>query len=147
MPGTLTHSPADILRWCLIDLGHGTAPSDGLAWPVSVGGELATPDNAVTIYDTQGVGHGRTNPDRERQEHHGVQVRVRGINQLVGYQKARQIAIALDGEIELTPVVRDSSDFTIHAVTRTTDVIALGREPEGKRWIFTINAIASIREG
>ena len=53
----LLHSPADILRHLLVDLGAGVLPENGTKtnWPISEGQELNAPDNAICTYDTEGL--------------------------------------------------------------------------------------------
>jgi hypothetical protein len=151
MAGQLDHSPADILRRVLIALGQGTAPTDNAldlsAWPIYAGGEPGSPDNVITLYDTPARQDGRSMIDGERQEHHGVQVRVRGATFPVGYAKARAIATAMDTAIYDLSVTLDSSTYRVHSVSRQGDVISLGKEsPQSKRSVFTVNAIFTVRK-
>jgi hypothetical protein len=137
----LAHSPADILRRVLIALGHGTAPSAGGAWPISVGAEPDSPDQALTAYDTSGRIDGYSQVDGEAAEFHGVQVRVRGADHKAGYAKAAAVAKAMDSDILRTPVTIDGTDYVLHAATRTGGIMGLGYEsPTSKRVLFTINA-------
>ena len=78
MSDVLLHSPADVLRYALIDLGVGTLPTDNGDWPIQVAAQSDTPDETLTIYDTLGIDDGRHMGDGERFEHHGIQIRVRG---------------------------------------------------------------------
>jgi len=146
MAGSLAHSPADILRYSLIALGLGADPTAvSPTWPIYVGAEPNVPDNVITLYDTEGRSDGRMNPTGERAEHHGIQVRVRAINHTTGYAKARAIAVALDESIVLTTVTISGTTYLIHAVSRTSDVIPLGKDVStSKRSLFTINALAAL---
>lgn len=147
MPGPLRHSPSDILRWCLITKGLGSIPP-ATPWPIHIGKEPEAPDNLVTIYDIRGRDHGRTNIDRERQEHEGLQIRVRSVRYKPGFRKAHQIAIALDRDILHEIVTIDEIYlYKIHAVTRVTNVVFAGevKKDEDLRLIFTINALISVR--
>lgn len=147
MPGTLIHSPADVVRRLLIDLGLGT--NGGASWPVFTDAEPNVPDNCITVRDTQGRDGGRDMVTAERAEHHGIQIRVRAGTQSAGYTKARAIAVALDSSVyqEMVVVAAGAGGaYKVHAITRTTDVIALGKEvPTAKRSLFTINALISVR--
>lgn len=149
MPGSLTHSPADILRRLLINLGLGTLPTTTVtSWPIRAHNESDTPDNQITIYDTVGKKNGRTMFDGEVQEHHGFQIRIRSSNSVDGYTKARAIAVTLDEVIYQNNVVIGGTTYCVHSVTRTTDVIAIGKEASTptKRSIHTINGLISVRE-
>jgi hypothetical protein len=132
----------------LINLGLGTTPPGaGYTWPVFVAGEPPTPDNVVTVYNTLGKDEGRSQVDGERQEHHGIQVRIRGATHDIGYRKARAIATALDRSVYQEGVDIDEFSYLVHCVSRTGDVLDLGSEtPESKRQVFTINALVSLRE-
>lgn len=145
MSTPLAHSPADILRRTLIATGQGNDPPTS-PWPVYAAGEPNAPDNVVTVYDTLGRGDGRAMPTGERTEHHGVQVRVRAGTHKDGYAKARAVAVALDESIYDVAVTLDAQQYLVHSVTRTGDVLALGKEsPTSRRSLFTINALVTIR--
>lgn len=147
MSGSLVHSPADIVRRALVTLGLGTLPTASGSWPIAVSQEPDTPDEAITLYDTSGRIDGRTHVDGEIQEFPGLQVRVRSANPVTGYTKAQAIAVALDQSIRLTNVTIGANVYKIYAITRTGTVNAIGKEIEtSKRNLFTINAVASIRQ-
>lgn len=147
MPGTLTRSPADIVRKLLIDLTLGS--NGGASWPVFTDAEPNSPDECITVRDTQGRDGGRDMVTAERAEHHGVQIRVRAGTHAAGYTKARAIAVALDRDVyqEMVVVAAGAGgSYKLHAITRTTDVIPLGKDvPGSKRSLFTLNALVSLR--
>ena len=146
MPGTLTHSPATAIQSLLIALGVATDPASSAAWPVYASAEPDTPDNCITVYDTAGRDEGRRMTDGQRNERSGFQVRVRSKDHATGYTKARAIAVAMDGVLRQTVLV-STQHYLIWAVTRSSDVLALGPEsPSSKRPIFTVNATASIKQ-
>ena len=149
MPGILTHSPADVVRRVLIALGLGTDPSlsPQQSWPVFSDGEPDRPDSVITVYDTAGKRKGRTMTDGEVQEYHGIQIRIRSSAHSAGYLKARALAIALDGDVYQETVTIGSKTYLIHQLSRTSDVLRLGKEsPVSKRCLFTINALAMVRQ-
>lgn len=154
MSGNLTHSPADVLRHCLISLGYGVIPSVSAVWPIFCDSEPDKPDNCITLYNTQGKESGRTMTDGERQEFPGFQVRVRCVNPVDGFAKARAIAVALDEEVydEGVTVNPDtgsttSENYLLHSVSRSSQVIPLGKEtPTSKRNVFTVNGVFSLRQ-
>ena len=147
MPGSLDHSPAEIVRRVLIALGLGADPQAvSPEWPVYAVSETNNPDNVITVYNTTGTQSGRTR-DGERQEHHGIQIRVRSAYEAIGYQKARDIAVALDQDVYQEPVAIDGKAYRVHAITRTSDVLSLGRQtPNTERRLFTVNAVVSLRQ-
>ncbi len=152
MSGSLEHSPEDIIRNLIIDLGHGTAPSAGGSWPVKVAQEPNEPDSVITVYGTAGVLQGKFQIDGEVQEHYGIQIRVRDARHYSGYGKANDIAVGLDAVLnQVVEVGTDagtggSTNYTVYAVSRRSGPLAIGTEPESKRRIFTINVVCAIRQ-
>ena len=146
MSGALTHSPADIVRNLLINLGLGTTPSVSGSWHIYSDLEPGTPDSVITVYNTTSVIHGRRMTDGETNEHHGILIRIRDANPKSGYTKSRAIARSLDVDVFLNTVVFDSSTYTIQSISRN-DVFSIGKErPTSRRNLFTINAICALRE-
>lgn len=150
MPGSLTHSPADILRHLLIGKGIGLTPTptpSNSDWPIYAHNEPDGPDNSITVFDVAGKKNGRIMIDGEVQEFHGFQVRVRSSVSDVGYTKARNLTITLDENIYNDSVTISSSNYCVQSVTRTSDVIPLGKEATtpSKRSIFVINGLIMVR--
>ena len=147
MSGSLVHSPAQIISQLLIDLSLGTAPVDEGSWPIRFSGEADSPDNVITVYDAPGIKDGRSQIDGEVQEHHGIQVRVRAGKHGVGYTKARAIAIGLDESVQLNSVTISESVYLVYAISRTSDVLALGKDhPTSNLNLFTLNAVVALRQ-
>lgn len=149
MSGLLAHSPADVVRQVLIDLGLGSDPdADPPAdWPVFAAGEPASPDEVVTVYNTSGRDGGRTAPDGERQEHHGLQVRVRSRSPARGAAKANALAVGLDQQVWNRAVAVDAARYVVRAVTRTGGLLDLGEDdPNSKRFLITFNALVALRQ-
>jgi hypothetical protein len=153
MPGTLTYSPADILRQLMVDLSLGTTPSDDDSWPIYCSVQPDTPDNLITTYDTTGVHQGRVMTDGEVQERHGVQILIRSSRFTTGWTKSRAISVALDAAYDAS-VVMGVESYTVHAISRSSGPIALGKEvpvdggntPSSKREVFSLNCTVSVRE-
>lgn len=146
MSGNLSHTPAQVIRQLLIDLAVGTDITDAAAWPIYGSLHPDTPDNSIAVTDTPGRVNGRSQIDGEVTEHHGVQVRIRGITHEVGYVRANLIKNAIDKESTRAQVVIGTSTYTVHAITRVGDVIAMGPEsPSSRRRLFSINAVVALR--
>lgn len=144
MPQTLTHSPAQIVRQLLIDLGLGTASGD---WPVFYAMEPNAPDNVLTVFDTTGTDDGRSMVTGELFGHDGFQVRVRAKDHATGWLKADAIQTDFAESVSLRQVTVDSSSYLIHAITRIGNVLALGRQtPQSMRSIFTLNATVPLSQ-
>lgn len=144
MPGTLTHSPAAIVRQLLIDLGLVTASG---TWPVKVSAEPDTPDNVVTIYDTAGETQGRIQYSGEVTDFHGLQIRVRAIDHPTGWAKVNAITTACAETVKRTTVAVSGTSYTVHAMTRRSGILAIGKDvPSSKRNLFTVNYTVSITQ-
>lgn len=146
MPGLLHHSQAKIVQEILIAYSLGSRPQGADAWPVYATKEPDTPDDVITVYNTTGVVGANTQVDGEYWEEHGVQIRVRCALDEVGYLKAKQIANLLDVDILREPVAIDGSNYCIHCINRTSDVLSLGTMVGSNRRLFTVNALAYLRE-
>ena len=142
----LLHSPADILRHLLVDLGAGVLPEDGTKtnWPISEGQELNAPDNAVCTYDTEGFDFGRAQVTGQRFEHYGVMLRVRSKVERVGWVKARSLCTIMDQEVYQETVVIDGSTYFVHAISRKSRPIYNGEEPGSSRHVHTINVSINV---
>jgi len=147
MSGSLTHSPADIVRHLLVDQSLGTLPSASGSWPIAAFEELSTPDDTITLYDTDPRMLGRVQPTGRQIEHHGFQVRIRSTSKPSGFTKARAIAIAMDEDISLDEVTISGSVYLVHSIGRVSGVLYLGKEkPNSHRSLFTINATVVLRQ-
>ena len=146
MSGTLNHSPADIIRYLLIELGQGTLPTDNGTWPVFVSSEPNLPDQVITVYDTAGHYDGRSMRSGEMYTFHGMQLRIRGINHQDAFQKANDVAVAMDEQVNRMPITIDSSIYKIFGISRVSGPLNLGNEENTNRILFTINAVAALRQ-
>lgn len=145
MSGALTHSPAEIIRNLLVNLGVGTLPSAGGTWPISADQRLDTPDNVMTVNDTDARKDGRSMPTGEVFEHPGIQIEVRSGTRGAGFTKAKAVATLLDEEVYNETVTISGKSYTITNVSRSGGVMSLGKEtPTSKRYLFTINAVVTI---
>lgn len=153
MSGALDHSPAEIIRGLLVQLGLGVNPDDdpGVAWPAYYS---LTPDKAnecITVVDTTGITHGRTHVDGITQEKYGIQISVRSTHVASGRRKAQDIAQAMDEDVLRNQITLDvttgsaSASYLIQSVTRQGSVLSPGIEPGTNRRLFTANFLASIR--
>lgn len=163
MAGLLKHSPARVIKQYIIDQALGSDPdaddeNDRTPWPVYRGREPDKPDDLIKVSDTQGTDDGFCQVDSEQQKHHGIQVMVRSTDYDEGYRKALDIALLLDqanrASVSVELITEDDTGtggfpvyvYEIASIKTTTDVIPIGTDtPQGKRLLFTFNAIAAIR--
>lgn len=148
MPGTLTHSPARIVRELVILLGQGTDPDDNGTWPVFADLLPDLPDSAIYVTTTTSLLQGREMVAGQVQEFYAVQIGVRAASPTTGWTKANAVGIALDGGNGYQrSVTIGANTYQIHAMDRRSGVIAAGKEsPTSKRNLFTLNYITSIRQ-
>lgn len=148
MSGSLTHSPARIIATMLEDLGEGTLASSGTGdWRIAYAQEPDNPDDMITVYDTTGIIHGRAHTSGEVFQSYGIQVKVRSADHDSGYTKAKSIATAFDETVKYAGVTIGASQYRVYAISKRGSVITLGtEEPTSDRRIFTINALASLRQ-
>lgn len=146
MSNALLHSPADVVRWCLVSLALGTDPNNIAAWPVYTANEPALPDNCVTTYDTVGKSDGRSMVTGELFTHYGFQVRIRGKDEATGRPKAEAIRTAMAESVYQETVTIGNEQYLIHAITGIGQVLPLGTEtPTSKRVLYTVNALVNVK--
>lgn len=147
----MDHSAANVIRHYLVGAGYGvlrtTTPS-GL-WPIFTSRLPDSIDRAIMISNQSGLMDGRNLRTGQTITHPGLQVLIRDMSEEDGYDKAFAIATALDA-LKRETVVVNASTYIIQAVTRKGDIIPLGSgtqdtELERKRFVHTLNAIATIR--
>jgi hypothetical protein len=149
MPGAMNHSASDVLRYRLVELGHGTLPSASSAWPIYVSQRPDKPDQLIVITDTGGFHDGRVQADGEVQGRDGCQILIRANTYTIGFPKANDIAIALDESVYDDSVTIGTDTYTLHSVSRTGSMnpVHLGKEIEAsKRDLFSINCTISVRQ-
>lgn len=144
----LSHSPSDVLRYLMIDLGLGTLPTDGGAWPVYADDEPDQPDNCITVYWTTDRKDADSMVDGEALKHRGASVRVRSTTSPVGSAKAETIvATLLARSSAYHTVTIEATQYVVSAVSLASGPIHIGKEtPNSSREIYTINFLLPIRQ-
>ncbi|MEM3120687.1 MAG: hypothetical protein QXZ57_07215 [Nitrososphaerota archaeon] len=148
MTTQLLNSPAEILCRALVDTGAVTEAGAGGSWPCHYAEEPdgpGTPDDVVTLYDTQGRIDGYDQHFGGVFEHHGFQVKVRSNTIRKGWRKADQLLQTLARDIYLKQVNIESSSYLIHSIGDVGPILSLGKEPNTARRVWTINGTITIR--
>jgi hypothetical protein len=144
------HTPSDIVRWLLIQLGVGTTPlaSPLGEWPCIDDQEPDRPDNCLTTYDTTPRHYGTSMIDGYEWKHYGFQVRVRGADKPTAGKKAYEVHHALTegfGTLTVTPGIGDTAQYQCYRA-HNVNILRLGLDSPGtKRSLFTVNGLISIR--
>jgi hypothetical protein len=146
MSGELYHTPAEIIAQMLVDLGIADYPEteDGLTgWTIFPNHLPEYPDQAMSVVDTQGRLHRRIQVSGLIGEHYGIQVLVRSAQDPgTTYTKTKTILHYFDTEVRKEEVTLDNSVYIVHAVTRTSPALPVGKD--GARFLHSGNALASI---
>lgn len=144
----MDHSPANIIRDYLIDEALLTDPDDSGAWPAYIGNlpdGKDTNHNAVACIDTSPTKDGRLMGGTPL-FHFGVQLLVRATDYDDGYVKASALDAAL-AAVDDDEVTIDSVTYQIVNVSAATGIVALGQEEGTKRrWMFSLNFLATVKE-
>lgn len=138
----LTHPPEKIIRQLLLNLGHGTETGD---WTTYYTFQPDAPNNSLCVYGPVGRSGNRDMNSGEKQDFHGIQVRVRAESQDTGYLKAQQIQAALDQDVQRTGVVVSSVGYLIWNMSRSSGIISLGFDGQTRRRLWTMNYLATIQ--
>ena len=144
----MSHSNASIVRQLLIDLDVGVLPPDPDQgdWPIYVSRTPESPDECITVFDTQGIMQGRHMATGEQVEHYGIMLQLRSNSYEVGNAKIDAIIQQLDQNVYGTEVTMlddvgtDGTDYIIHSMNRKGSVNTLGKDPSDQsRYLFTVN--------
>jgi len=135
-------TPADILYTFLQDSGAF------VGWTSFVSFLPDAPDKAICVYDTPGVGNGRIMRTGEKIEHPGIMVALRCLNYVEGHAKATSLALLLDSVRDNSVAVSSGETYSLHNVSRTGTINAIGLEMvnDRRRHQFTINAVLTLTE-
>lgn len=142
-----THSPAQVLRQLLVDLGYGSDPPlSGIApsWAIYATNEPPDPDETICIVDTIGLNGGRLANGEIAAPRPGVQVRVRSREHIAGWQRAYAIQQALALEIYQKVVHLGTANYLVWAIVNIGNILP-SREPDSNRRIFTINPLMVLK--
>ena len=92
-------------------------------WPISYGAQPDSPDNFITVYDTQGDG---LDTDEQDVEMTTVQVRVRSANYDAGADRQRAI------QAWLTAQYPESEQWRYVSISAASSLIGLGRDDKNR---------------
>ncbi len=147
---SLLHSPADIVRWLMVDAGQASDPTLATLddWPAYVDVETDTPDAVITVTDTTGQSDGRDMVDGSLNQHYGFQVRIRSVGKPDGFAKAQSLRRWMsEGAYRerLSVVPFGPATYTVHCFAKIGQVLSLGTDaPSSRRWLHTVNAMVTV---
>ncbi len=137
---SLEHTGAHVMQVYMTAQGYGSSPSANRDWPLFRDSLPANPNNAMCLFDTEGVPDGREMRGGRTVEHPGISLHVRSISSPDGQKKALAIYPKWDAILREVGIIEGKS-YLIQAITRTTPVLSLGQEEGGFRYLFTVNGI------
>lgn len=109
--------------------------------------EPETPDDVVTVYNTQGADGGRSMVDGDLFGSPGVQFRVRGHDSVAAWEKADEIQATIARGVYQRTVHIGDVDYLVHSFNRIGDVLPVGPEPTAPgRSVYTVNALIAVKE-
>lgn len=127
----MTHSPAEIIRQLLLELGYVTLPESSEDWPCYVSsmpqGE-GVPNDVVCVTDTAGVQRTRTLNGRNHVAY-GIQVRSRSLDYSSAYQRVSQIAEEFESVHRKFIMVGDTV-YWIDAIYQSGPAISMGQDEQ-----------------
>lgn len=145
MSGALNHTPAEIVHQWALDESLVLAPDSEGDWIGVINNTPADFTNIVSISDTAGITQGKTHPDGQTQEAHGIQFWIRGKTQPLAWAKGNAILTAVDAALRETVSI-DGSTYLIQSMTPTSTLIPVGKEqPEDFMFIYSLNVTVPIR--
>lgn len=144
------HTADQIVRKLLIDflLGADGTTSPSAAWPVHYGVEPDTPDAVITVYLRAGRQFARFQKVGDWAEAPGVMIRVRARSKEAAGLRCREIAADMDRLVYLDQVTLDGVTYEVVSMSRTSDVLDVGRETPGgrpERYVSTVNYMVFYR--
>jgi len=142
MSGNLKRSPADVIRELVIDLADGTEPDDDLAWPVFCESMPDAPDNAICVYNAEGIQHGSLMVGGTVAEHYGIQVMVRSNDIGDAYIRSKQIFRNFDTGVNRTNVIVSTDTYRVDNIGRVGLPTKAG--VDGRRFLYSFNSLAAI---
>lgn len=142
----MIHTSAEILAHYLISIGIFDTPSHGASCPLYVAFLPARENgnDSAVITETIGVLDGRY-ADGVYVEHYGSQLRVRSLSYSKGYLKTYNASLELNSILN-TPITLDGVFYRINNVSRTSSVIPLGVEENGRGFSFSVNFLSTITQ-
>jgi len=142
----MVHTSAEILAKYMMSLGIFEMPSRAASWPLYVAFLPARENgnDSAVIAETTGILDGRY-ADGKYVEHYGSQLRVRSLSYSEGYLKTYNASLELNSILN-TPITLDGVFYRINNVSRTSSVIPLGVEENGRGFSFSVNFLTTITQ-
>lgn len=142
----MIHTSAEILAQYMMDAGIFEMPSHGANWPLYIAFLPARENgnDSAVIAETTGVLDGRY-ADGVYVEHYGSQLRVRSLSYSDGYLKTYNASLELNSILN-APITLDGVFYRINNVSRTSSVIPLGVEENGRGFSFSVNFLTTISQ-
>jgi hypothetical protein len=146
----LNHTSADIVSRILIELNLGAEPATPPPeWPVYVDDEPNpapgyVPDEIIIVTDTTGTNDGRSMPDGERQEHHGISVRIRARRPDTGGELAERICAALNEQVLRRVVTIDAHVYLVQCFSGVRKIHDYKKDKSSQLRYYSVNGLVSV---
>jgi hypothetical protein len=142
----VTHSPADVVRWALVQAGLLADPAAGTVWPGYYPSAPDRPDDVAVLSDQAGYDGYRVQLTGEQEQYNGFQVWLRCADPVAGRSKMDAINDWMWTTVYDLTVVIGSSSYLIQSFTHIGDVLPIGREQTTDRYLYTLNAMLNVEQ-
>jgi hypothetical protein len=138
-------TPAYAIRELFIrnGLGSATFKDDWFITVAYLPDNSVSKDKIIAITDTEGNYDGRIFRSGDVIIHPGLQIRVRSIDYMEGYQKMTSINKWIDA-FKGEKVVINNDSLIILTVNRQTGIMPMGQDSHGRRFNFSTNYILTV---
>lgn len=151
----MKHSPADIMRFYMVQLGVCTLPIDEEDWPGVVNTTNEASKNMILFSDTPARIDGRYMRTGEKIIHPGVQILIRSDKQPDAWQRASLI-YKINNSVRNQLITIDSSTYRLRNLSQRGGIVSLSneelfrsvdrqeKEQKRNRFMFAINLFMTI---
>lgn len=145
-----THFPSQVVVKLLLDLGHGKMASDPTKtpedWWLSAKSMPDKGDLFITAFDTETKDDFREMRTGEHAEFYGVQLLLRGPDDLVVEAKGKQLTDYFDLELTCRTVVLDSRQYRLSNFSRRGRLAFVKEEERTRRRVYSLNGYVTLWE-
>lgn len=141
----MMHTPAEIVQQHLISESYGNSADDDGDWPTFYSSLPDDENEAICVYDAEGLADGRIQRTGETILHFGVQVRVRAKTHTEAWKKVHALLPVLDGTFRALVTVEETI-YRIQAIHIIAPPVPWRVADDKMRKSFSVNCLTTIQE-
>jgi hypothetical protein len=134
------NSPAEIMAVLLENFFK--VEDQGPTWPYFVNVQPDSPEENITLYDTEGKLQGKSVDGGLTVEKYGCQLRIRGRVHNTTRKQLNKINVWMDEVFNLVVTI-DEQRYTVQTIMKSSGIIPLGMTKD-KLYEFTLNVTVTI---